>query len=101
MPASQVFRWSGLAAIISSAFSLLAAMAAIVGIVVPVIPDLVIYILLVVNNVFIFFSLIGFYGIQYKEAGGLGLGGFILAMCGILLEFIFAPLGWLLFLAGF
>ena len=100
MSAKQVFRWGGLAAIISSALSLLAAMVAIVGIVVPVIPDLVVYALLMVNNAFILFALIGFYGVQYKESGGLGLDGFILATCGILFEFIFAPLGWLLFLAG-
>ena len=100
MSANQVFRLSGLAAIISSAFSLLAAMVAIVGMVVPVIPDLVVYTLLMVNNVFIFFALIGFYGIQHRESGGLGLAGFILAVCGIVFDFIFAPLGWLLFLAG-
>jgi CubicO group peptidase (beta-lactamase class C family) len=100
MSANQAFRLSGLAAIISSALSVLAAMVSIVGMVVPVVPDLVVHILLMVNNAFIFFALIGFYGIQYKETGGLGLGGFILAVCGILLEFVFAPLGWLLFLAG-
>ena len=100
MSANQVFRLSGLAAIISAALSLLAAMASIVGIVVPVIPDLVVFMLLVVNNAFILFALIGFYGIQHKESGGLGLAGFILAMCGVLLDLVFAPLGWLLFLAG-
>ena len=99
-PADQVFRWGGLAAMISGALSLLAAMVSIAGILVPVIPDLVVYVLLMVTDVFIFFALIGFYGVQHKQMGGLGLAGFILAMCGILVGFVVAPLGWLLLLAG-
>jgi CheY-like chemotaxis protein len=99
-PADQVFRWGGLAAMISGALSLVAAMVSIVGILIPVIPDLVVYVLLMVSDVFIFFALIGFYGVQHKEMGGLGLAGFVLGLCGILFGFVVAPLGWLLLLAG-
>ena len=99
-PADQVFRLGGLAAMISSLLSLLAAMVSIAGIFVPVVPGLVVHGLIVATDVFIFFALIGFYGVQHKEAGGLGLAGFILAMCGILFSFIVPPLGWPLFLLG-
>ena len=100
MSSNQVFRWGGLAAMISGLLSILAAIVSIAGILVPVIPGLVVAGLLIVTDVFIFFALIGFYGVQTREAGGLGLAGFILAICGILLGFVIAPLGWLLLLAG-
>lgn len=55
---------------------------------------------LLTTQVFIFFSLAGLYRVQFLKAGTLGWVGFVLAVSGLLFNFVIPDLGLLVFLAG-
>ena len=101
MSASKMLRMSAVAAVASSGFSILAAPVAVAGTLVPVLPDLVLMVLLLVTDLLIFLALIGLYGGQAEEIGTTGLSGFVLAEVGVAVTllvvealFIMAPLRW-------
>jgi hypothetical protein len=100
MSTDKFFRMGAMAAVASSGFSILAAPAAIAGSLVPVLPDVVLMVLLLVADLFIFFALIGLYGVQAEKSGTTGLVGFTLAEIGLAVTPFLAPVGWLLFLVG-
>jgi hypothetical protein len=93
-------RVCSIAAILSSALALMIATAAIASIFVPGAMDIVIFVLMLVADMFIFFTLTGVYFIQYQPVSNLGLAGYLIAICGLLCNYIFAPLMWVLFPVG-
>jgi hypothetical protein len=100
MTTNSLVRLTGLSAIASSILSYLVSVAAVASIIVPILPALVIPALMLVTDGFILLALIGFYAVQYREVGGIGLTGFILGVLGILVAVVLPPVGWLLFLTG-
>jgi hypothetical protein len=100
MLTDKFFRMGAMAALASSGFSILAAPVAIAGRLVPILPDPVLVVLLLIADLFIFFALIGLYAVQAEESGTTGLVGFILAEMGLAVTPFLAPVGWLLFLVG-
>ena len=98
----RLARLSGLAGILSGALFLLGAVVVMTGSIVPGIPEIVGGVLIVFANVLIAFTLMGLYGVQVDQAGGMGLVGFVLAFMGLLLRLagFFSPLGSVLFLIG-
>lgn len=96
----DLFRLSALAAILSSGLSFLTALVSMFAVFIPGFLDLVLTGLMLVTDLFIFFALVGFYGVQTKETGGLGLVGFALAVLTIPATVFLPPLGFPLFLMG-
>jgi hypothetical protein len=94
------FRITSLAAIASSGLALMIAVAAIASIFAPGIMDIIVYVLMMITDVFIFFILTGAYFIQYQRVSNLGLAGYLIAIIGLLCNYIFAPLMWTLFPVG-
>mgnify|MGYP001066753067 CR=1 FL=1 len=93
-------RVCSMAAILSSALALLIATAATASIFAPGAMDIVIFMLMLVADMFIFFTLTGVYFIQHQRVSNLGLAGYLIAIFGLLFSYIFAPLMWVLFPAG-
>lgn len=100
MQANTLFRLSGFSTLVSSALALLAAVVSLVGLIVPILPELVVFSLMVAGDLFIIFGLIGLYAVQYQEIGPLGLVGFVLTLFGAVFGYILAPVGWALYLIG-
>ena len=98
----KLFRWSGGAAIASGVCAILAAASIVLAPFIPGVPVLVTSTLLLAVNVLSVFVLVGLYGRQVVESGGLGLIGFITATTGYLLGMVgfYTPFGWLVFLTG-
>jgi len=98
----KLFRWSGGAAIASGVCAILAAASVLLAPVIPGTPVFVNSLLLLAVNVLSVYVLVGLYGCQVVESGGLGLIGFIVALTGYLLGMVgfYAPFGWLVFLTG-
>jgi hypothetical protein len=94
------FRITSLAAIASSGLALMIATAAIASIFLPGIMDIVVLVLMMVAGVLIFFTLTGVYFIQFQRVSNLGLAGYLIAIIGLLCNYIFAPLMWTLFPVG-
>lgn len=96
----DLFRLSALAAILSSGLSCLTALVSMFAVFIPGFLDLVVTGLILVTDLFIFCALVGFYGVQTKETGGLGLAGFTMAVLALPVTVLLAPLGFPLFLMG-
>jgi hypothetical protein len=94
------FRITSIAAIASSGLALMIAVTAIASIFVPGIMDIIVYVLMLITDVFIFFTLTGVYFIQYQRLSNLGLAAYLIAILGLLCSYIFAPLMWTLFPVG-
>jgi len=100
MQANTLFRLSGVSTLISSALALLAAVVSLVSLIVPILPEIVVFTLMVGGDLFILFGLLGVYAVQYQEAGSLGLVGFILTLVGTVFGYVLAPVGWGVYLLG-
>ena len=86
--------------VLSGLIDFAAAATAIGGLFVPIVPDLVVTSLIMINLLFVVLALIGLYSVQYPAAGALGLAGVSIAMVAALIT-IFVPLyGWGLYLNG-
>ncbi len=96
----DLVRLSALAAILSSGLSFLTALVSMFAVFFPGFLDPAVTGLVVVTDLFIFFALVGFYGVQTKESGGLGLVGFALAVLTIPATILLPSLGFPLFLVG-
>ena len=96
----DLFRLSALAAILSSGLAFLTAPVSMFAVFVPRFLDPVVTGLILVTDLFIFVALVGFYGVQTKETGGLGLAGFALAVLTIPVTVLLPLLGFPFFLLG-
>ena len=100
MSTKDLFRLSALAAILSSGLAFLTALVSMFAVLIPGILDLVVTGLVWITDLFIFFALVGFYGVQTRETGGLGLAGLTLAVLAIPATVLVPPLGFPVFLMG-
>jgi len=102
MSLERAIRSGGSAGVASGCLSIAAALALVISMFLPVIPEFVFVTLLLCADVLIVFTLMAVYAFGIERAGPLSNNGVVLSIVGLLLGLarFFSPLGSVLFVAG-